>query len=184
MTIIFGIILIIAIFILGGLFWQVFKAKNLVRTMLKEPKALTNFISQLYKAGFFEKKAEEISETGKLWSEALSKKMGFPVVIGMEAKSSMRSFNTPRNIFSVLVLIIFIFGYLYLPFVYIVIAIAIFLLTSLISLSDSGFTRVFKEVSAMAWLVFQFNKSDPIGCRRFVEQAQTLKNLHNVIIQL
>jgi hypothetical protein len=183
-NIILGVLLIILVLFLGNLFWQLIKAKGLMKKMLNTPTSLSMFISNLYKAGYFSKKAEEVSETGGMWSTLLSKGAGYQVVIRFEAKSSMSSFNRPRNIISILILSLLVLGFFYLPFTYGLIALLIFILSYCIPLSESGITRVNKELSAMSWLLYQFNKTNPMECSRFFEQEKHLKGFHIAIAQL
>ncbi len=182
MSILFALVLMILTFFLGHLFWQLIKAKRLMKRMLKEPKSLSMFVSNLKKTGYYSKKAVEASETGGMWSNLLSKGAGYDVLIGFEEKSSAGSFSGPRNIIFVLILIIFALGLLCLP--YSLIVLPVFILTYFIPLSESGMTRVNQELTAMSWLLYQFNKANPTGCNKFIEHAIHLKLFHGAIAQL
>lgn len=101
MSLLFGIFLIICTFISGTVFWSLTKAKSLIARMLKTPNQLNAFVSHLFADGFFDKKAEDISATGGMWDEVLSRGGGYDVLINIEIRSSATSLNTPRNIFAV-----------------------------------------------------------------------------------
>jgi|SRR5208337_1005225 len=184
MSLLFDILLIIGTLIIGSLFWAVVKAKGMVLGTLKNPQTLNGLVSALFADGFFNKKAEEVSETGPMWNEALCRKGGYGIVISMELSSSMTSFNTPRNIFLILLLLIWMLGYLYLHIIYLLISVTVFLLLYLAPLPDSGARRATHELSALSWLMFQWNKHKPEECKRFSENVKIFKNLYNAIVKL
>jgi len=186
MSLIFGIPLIIGTLIFGNLFWAVVKAKGMVTRTLKNPQALNCLVSALFADGFFDKEAEEVSETGQIWNDVLvlSRRGGYDVVINMEFKSSMASLNKPRNIFLIILIIIVLIEYLYLPIVYLCISVIVFCLLYLVPLSESGTRRAIHELSALSWLMFQWNKHNQEQCKQFNEKTDTFKNLHAAIVQL
>jgi Reverse transcriptase (RNA-dependent DNA polymerase) len=108
-------------------------------------------VSALFADGFFDKKAEGVSETGQIWNEILSRNGGYEFVINMEFGSSMTSFNKPRNIFSILLVLIGVLEYLYLPTIYLLISVIVFFLLYLVPLPESGEKRAIHELSAISW---------------------------------
>ena len=135
-------------------------------------------------AGFFDKEAEDVSETGQIWNEVLSRNGGYEVVINMEFGSSMTSFNKPRNIFLSLLVLIGVLEYLNLPTIYLLISVIVFFLLYLVPLPESGAKRAIHELSAISWLMFQWNKCNQEECKQFPEKTDTFKNLHCAIVQL
>jgi hypothetical protein len=184
MSLIFGILLIFCTFILGTWFWAVTKAKGYVTGMLKTSNQLDDLVSHLFAAGFFDKKAEDVSETGGMWNVILSRGWGYDVAINMEIKGSMTSFTRPRNIFFVLILLVGVLEYLYLPLPFLAISVVLFVLLYLAPLPQSGTRRALKELSALSWLMFQFNKGNPEACKKFGETTSAVANLYAAIIQL
>jgi hypothetical protein len=184
MSIIFGILLIIGTLILAILFWAVVKAKGMVTGTLKNPQTLNGFISTLFEDRFFDKQAEEVSETSQMWNAVLSRNGGYAVVIKMEFNSSMISFKKPRNILLIIMVIIGLIEYFYLPIIYLFISVITFFILYLVPLSESGERRAIHEVAALSWLMFQWNKHDHEEAKDFAENNDTFKNLHSVIVQL
>ena len=184
MSIIFGMLLIIGTLILGILFWAVVKAKGMVTGTLKNPQTLNGFVSTLFEERFFDKQAEEVSETSQMWNAVLSRSGGYAVVINMEFNSSIISFNKPRNIFLILLLLIVIIQYFYLPITYLFISVIAFFILYIVPLSESGARRAIHEVAAISWLMFQWNKHNHEEAKAFSENNDTFKNIHSVIVQL
>ena len=181
MIIFIEIVSSIVIFILSFLFWQVVKAKKLIITILKKPELLNRFIDKLNKVHFFNKKPEEINETGKLWTESLPQ-LGYEQTLGIESQSSIHSFNKTRNMFFLLLLIIFLLISFYSTISYLIINLIIFFLSYLIPESTAANNRVFNEISALSWLIFHFHKDKPEDCKKFIDQAWVFKNLYNATI--
>lgn len=182
MFILLGLALIILTSILGNLFWQCIKAKRFMKRILCDPKSLSTFVLDLYKAGYYSKKAEEASQRGGNWNRLLSKGAGYDAVIFLEAKSSADAFDGPRNKISAYILALGALSLFYLP--YSVIVLLIFIITYFIPMSEAAIGRVNQELSAMSWLLYQFNRANPTGCDRFVKQVSLLSPLHTSVSQL
>lgn len=184
MSLIFGIFLILCTFVLGTWFWGLIKARGFVTNMLKTPNQLSAIVLHLFHDGFFDKRAEDVSETGGIWNAGLSRGLGYDVVIDLEIKSSKTSFDKPRNIIFLIILAVAACEYFYLPFVYLAISFVLFFLLYLAPLTDSGRRRAIKELSALSWLMFQFNKDNPVACKKFLEKTDAVANLYGVIVRL
>jgi hypothetical protein len=183
MIILLEIAISLFVLILSYIFWELVGAKRQIVAALRDQRTLNDLVGRLYRSKFFELKAEEANESGKAWVSALPK-LGYEKMLAIEAESSMAGFNRVRNVVGLFLLSALVLIFLYSTTILLVINLGIFFLGYIAPQSGAASKRVEKELAALSWLIYHFDRQNPEACSKMVGQTRSLTKIYAAIMTL
>lgn len=122
MNIAIEFLLVIVICFLGINIGNIYKRNRFIRNFFQDENALNIGVEGMAKQGFFNKKASEISISGRLYSN------NYMVNISNEIESSRIALNKARNILFIIMVIILAISY-FIGYIYLIINFLLFLIS-------------------------------------------------------
>jgi hypothetical protein len=62
--------------------------------------------------------------------------------------------------------------------------VGLFFIAAAAPLGESGARNALRSIMEVALILYKWHKSDPSGCRAFVEEAESLQSLYKAVRQL
>jgi hypothetical protein len=165
------LVLVVAIFFIGGTFWQLQKGRTFLRRAIRDPKLLASLISldtlscPPPRVAFFAQKNE----------------IGYFLNIGIVINSDEKSQRLPKAISCVLLGCLFVGSY-FLGWPFLAANLVLFPLLSFAGLSESGRLNALEQVLTLAVILHRWHGENPGECDQWVRQGQgSLRTLYEAV---
>lgn len=178
MNMIIEIVLAIIIIFIGIGVGNIYKRNNVIRKAMQEENILNNLIKAMDSDGVFNALPEEISISGRFYSD------NYLINIMNEIKSSKIALNRARNMLLYGLIVILIVSY-FIGYIYTIINLSLFLIIAMITpLSKSAIKNAYLDIRSISWNLYHFYREQPNECDAFIKEAYSLDKLFKAIKEI
>ena len=178
MNIAIEIVLSIIVIFIGINVGNIYKRNKLIRKTMQDDIKLNKLIKSMYSDGVFNAAPEEISITGRFYTD------NYLINIMNEIQSSKVALDKARNMLLIGLIIILAVSY-YIGNIYIIINLMLFIIIALITpLGESAIKNAYLDVRSISWNLYHFYREQPKECEAFIKEAYSLEKVFKAIKEI